>query len=258
MTGGDCPPDEGRTMAAGASPLFKQIALALGDAIEAGSIAVGAMLPTEAELARRYSVSRHTVRDALSELRSLGLIESRQGKGSYVVRVHRLSGYTQSYSSIEELTRFAVGTPLHAIAVDDVLADIALARKIDGGVGQSYVRIRALRYDHDDTSSIPVGYVEVYVDASFGRIRSQLHDLKISIAETLERLYDVHISRIEQEISVHVLSEEIAARLHTKPGTPAMLIRRKYASENGRIFEIAFSYYPMGRFAYRNVLQRKT
>lgn len=40
-------------------------------------------LPTEAQLAAQYQVSRQTVRTALSLLREKGLIESRQGSGSY-------------------------------------------------------------------------------------------------------------------------------------------------------------------------------
>lgn len=40
-------------------------------------------LPTEAQLAEQYRVSRQTVRAALSLLRKKGLIESRQGSGSY-------------------------------------------------------------------------------------------------------------------------------------------------------------------------------
>jgi len=40
-------------------------------------------LPTETQLAAQYHVSRQTVRAALSLLKSKGLIESRQGSGSY-------------------------------------------------------------------------------------------------------------------------------------------------------------------------------
>ncbi len=41
-------------------------------------------LPTEAELAAHYQVSRQTVRQALAVLTQEGLIESRQGSGSYL------------------------------------------------------------------------------------------------------------------------------------------------------------------------------
>ncbi|MBW6506718.1 MAG: GntR family transcriptional regulator [Rhodobacteraceae bacterium] len=243
-------------MAAGTGPLFKQIAQAIGDAIERGAVAVGEMLPTEKELAVQYGASRHTIRDALGELRALGLVESRQGKGTVVVRASRQSSYAQSYSSIEELTRFASGTPIHPVTVEDVLADAALASDLRCGVGQSFVRIVGLRYREDDTSSTPVGYVEVFIDASFGRIRAHLQDLKSSIAETLERLYEMRIFRIEQEISVMVLPETIAVQLQVASGTPAMLIRRRYVVESGRVVETAFSYYPIGQFEYRNVLLR--
>jgi DNA-binding transcriptional regulator YhcF (GntR family) len=43
-------------------------------------------LPTEVELAERFGASRPTVREALSRLRSDGVIASRRGSGSYVVR----------------------------------------------------------------------------------------------------------------------------------------------------------------------------
>ncbi len=243
-------------MTVGAGSLFKQIAQSIGDAIETGSIAVGEMLPSEKALALRYGASRHTIRDALSELRALGLVESRQGKGSIVVKARRQSSYAQSYSSIEELTRFASGTPIHPIEVDDVIADQALAGDLHCGVGQSFVRILGLRYGEDDTASAPSGYVEVYVDASLSRIRAHLQNLKTSIAETLERLYNLQIFRIEQEIALVLLSDAIAKHLKVETGTPAMLIRRRYAAENGRVVETAFSYYPIGQFEYRNVLLR--
>jgi GntR family transcriptional regulator len=56
-----------------------QIAAELRGAIGGGQLPVGSSLPTEAELAQRYGVSRGTVRQAVDTLRSEGLISSRQG-----------------------------------------------------------------------------------------------------------------------------------------------------------------------------------
>lgn len=44
----------------------------------------GDKLPTEAQLVQQFQVSRTVVREALSRLKSLGLLESRQGSGVYV------------------------------------------------------------------------------------------------------------------------------------------------------------------------------
>lgn len=238
-------------------PLFKQLARSIGDQIDAGTIAVGDLLPTEIELTRRHGVSRHTVREALAELRARGLIESKQGVGSIVVRRGANSAYTESYSSIEELTRFAKGTPINARSVEDLIADDALARQLRGGVGQSYVRLTGLRFDREDAGP-PVGHVEVYIDGTYGGISDSLWKLSASVAETIEQLYGIAIARIEQEIEVELLTPEQAALLKVDAGTPALVIRRWYSADNGRIFEVAFSRYPIGRFAYRNVLMRQS
>lgn len=49
-----------------------------------GTLAAGALLPPERELAERHGVNRTTVRSALARLERSGLIETRQGSGSRV------------------------------------------------------------------------------------------------------------------------------------------------------------------------------
>lgn len=57
----------------------------IGD-ISEGLWPVGNRLPSEAALCERFGVSRPVVREALSRLRVDGLIQSRKGSGSYVLR----------------------------------------------------------------------------------------------------------------------------------------------------------------------------
>jgi len=52
--------------------------------IEGGELPVGARLPSEHELARAFGVSRAIVREGLGSLRSVGLVESRSGAGTFV------------------------------------------------------------------------------------------------------------------------------------------------------------------------------
>lgn len=64
--------------------LSDQVAEALSAEINAGRPAVGEKLPTEAALAEQFAVSRTVVREAVSRLKSLNLVESRQGSGVFV------------------------------------------------------------------------------------------------------------------------------------------------------------------------------
>lgn len=53
--------------------------------VMSGASAIGAKLPSEAELTRAHGVSRTVVREALACLRAEGLIASRQGAGVFVI-----------------------------------------------------------------------------------------------------------------------------------------------------------------------------
>lgn len=66
--------------------LGEQLSTRISDLIHTGEFLEGKRLPAEATLAERFGVSRPVVREALSRLRSTGLIVSRRGSGSYVQR----------------------------------------------------------------------------------------------------------------------------------------------------------------------------
>lgn len=63
----------------------ERIASILAREIRSGQVRRGAQLPGEVELARRFSVSRNTIRAALAVLSEGGLITTRTGKGSFVM-----------------------------------------------------------------------------------------------------------------------------------------------------------------------------
>ena len=69
-----------------AATLWQGIHDTLAGEIGAARYAPGAKLPTEAELARRFGVNRHTVRRALAALAEAGRIHVRRGAGSFVTQ----------------------------------------------------------------------------------------------------------------------------------------------------------------------------
>lgn len=65
---------------------YQVVADALRAHIQAGKYATATILPPEFEIAREYQVSRQTVRQALALLVQDGLIETRRGSGSHILR----------------------------------------------------------------------------------------------------------------------------------------------------------------------------
>lgn len=65
--------------------LSEQVARRLTDEIRSGRLAPLDKLPTETVLVQQFGVSRTVVREAISQLKSLGLVASRQGSGMFVM-----------------------------------------------------------------------------------------------------------------------------------------------------------------------------
>ena len=66
-------------------PLYYQLENVLREKITSGTFTGGERLPTEIELIEQYGVSRITVRQALSALAEEGLIDRKQGRGTFVI-----------------------------------------------------------------------------------------------------------------------------------------------------------------------------
>jgi DNA-binding FadR family transcriptional regulator len=72
--------------------LIDQVIVQLREQITTGAWAIGARIPTEAELAQLTGTSRNTVREAVQSLVHAGLLERRQGSGTYVLAASELAG----------------------------------------------------------------------------------------------------------------------------------------------------------------------
>jgi|UPI000783B4BE DNA-binding FadR family transcriptional regulator len=70
--------------------LTKQIADELEKKIQSGEYKIGEKIPTEPKLVDYFGVSRNTIRESVQALIHAGLLEARQGDGTYVVATERL------------------------------------------------------------------------------------------------------------------------------------------------------------------------
>jgi GntR family transcriptional repressor for pyruvate dehydrogenase complex len=71
------------------------------EAIQRGDFPVGGKLPSEFELAEQMGVSRPSIREALSALQAMSIIESRPGSGNYVMRAPSTHDESHAVNLIE-------------------------------------------------------------------------------------------------------------------------------------------------------------
>ncbi|HVQ59145.1 MAG TPA: FadR/GntR family transcriptional regulator [Solirubrobacterales bacterium] len=132
------------------SPLYEVVAARLQEFIDGEKLEPGDRLLPERELAERLGVSRTSVRQALTAMRVMGLVEVRPGAGTYLLRppADLVSGLASEVAKAEvdhpmiwevregvevQAARLAAGrrTAADLEAMQDAL--VAMARSIDGG-----------------------------------------------------------------------------------------------------------------------------
>lgn len=125
--------------------------------IESGLYEVGGRLPSEARLAERYGVSRPVVREALLACATLGLTETKTGRGTFVIAAQPDTALRLGQYSTQELfeARPHIEVPAAALAAerrtDDDLrilrstlaAMTALTRTPGGGDSKEWVALDA-------------------------------------------------------------------------------------------------------------------
>jgi DNA-binding FadR family transcriptional regulator len=101
------------------SGLIEQVIEQLRSQITSNEWPVGARIPTESELAQLTATSRNTVREAVQSLVHAGLLERRQGSGTYVLASSELAGAVSR--------RIAVAQQVHVLEVRRTL-EVGAAR----------------------------------------------------------------------------------------------------------------------------------
>lgn len=143
-------------------PLWAQLAAELRRRIAAAEFADH--FPTEAELATGYEVSRHTVREALRDLRSRGLVDSRRGRGTRVSepRFHQPLGALYSLFRFVEAQGVVQRSTVRAL---ELRTDPAAARRLGLADSTTLVYVERLRL----ADGRPLALDRAWIPESIGR-----------------------------------------------------------------------------------------
>lgn len=153
----------------------------------------GAQLPSEAELAAAYGVSRLTVRDSIAALARSGLVVTRKGSGTFVAHpVHRYpiaAGREASLTRAMRARGHTVTSQLIAVTHDD---DPQVLQRL--GQTAAVVCFKTVRHVDDAPWSLTRTWIS---DITFPGI-AQAWDGTRSLYETLLERYKVHTVRADR------------------------------------------------------------
>ncbi len=137
------PPNSDQIDRDSAEPAYAQLANILRQHIAEGIYRPGDQLPSEAKLCRRYGISPMTVRRSINLLADQGVVNTAQGRGTFVKSLE-LGTANFDLKSLQDLFTEGGVKDVKLLAVRVVSADERAARKLDIPVGSPTIYIRRL------------------------------------------------------------------------------------------------------------------
>ncbi|WP_178130801.1 GntR family transcriptional regulator [Reyranella sp. CPCC 100927] len=229
-------------------PLYHIICLVLRDGIDSGRYKSGAALPTEDDLARDYNVSRVTVRRALGELANAGLIERRQGSGTFVRARPTANGKPLGLiaSTISQIDTLSERTTARIIEFEY----IETPPEINAAFGRhSSERMqRAVRLREADGESLM--YITTWTPEKLGRAYDSADMERESINHLLARS-GVRPTSGEQIVSVTMADPAVARLMRLDVGAPMLKVIRLMRDQRRRTVQYVEMLARADRFTIR-------
>jgi GntR family transcriptional regulator len=242
-------------------PINRQIADDLRYKIESGEIPYGAQLPTEGQLMDQYGASRNTVRDAIKKLTAWWLVETRAGRGTYVVDeinpfVSTLTGEADSGGSdvyLEAVT--AKGrVPVNSTPRVEIQhpTDV-VARALRSEPGTFVVSRHQECYIDGTPWSLQTSFYPMkLVQAGAARL-AEPEDIAEGAVKYIARECGIKQAGYRDSIAVRPLNEREAAffKLPDDGPIPVFEIFRVAFDESGERFRLTITVYPADRNRFR-------
>ena len=226
------------------SPLYHQLMQRITADIERGTYPTGSRIPPEHELEQLYQVSRVTVRRALAELTSEGLLERKQGKGTFV-SVPGGNVQMKSLHSFHDSCRInGVRPATDVVYIKETAADIADAEELSQPSGSRVLEVLRVRRA-DDT---PVVLERNRFSMAYAWLQDQ--DLSGSLYGLL-RDYGVEPKLAVHDVSMRFATNEEAQLLETEPGTPLVCLHEVIYDQRGRALHTSVQLIRGDRFVFR-------
>ncbi len=228
-------------------PLYDQLVDILRERIE-NEMEPGDLLPSERELSERYGLSRTTVRLALKELETLGLITRRHGKGTFVSDLtSKAMDLTTNYSFTEQMRDAGRDPKTVDLEFQTVEAAKTVADRMGLRLGDKVHFMKRLRL----ADGVPMMVERTYVPASrfVGLTRETLAGK--SLYAIIENDYREVIRVAEEEFFATVARQNDAEVLSISEGAPVLQLSRLTYNDQNVVIEYTHSVARADQFKYK-------
>ena len=235
-------------------PKYIQISAWLKELVQSGRYKKGDKLPSEIELSKTCDVNRNTLRQAIAELVSAGILRKEKGMGSFVsssiplALKHKLKSISSFRDDLREIG-INDNTKVLKKSIEDAKNHIAKTLLL--GANNKVIVIRRLRAGND----VPFIYEESYLPGDMFRQIMDM-DLTGSMYKLLSERFNIVLARCEQTIRAINLKGKIARILKLPENSAGIFMESVTFDQNSIPVEVLYSYYRGDKYIFEIELGR--
>lgn len=226
-------------------PQYLDVASTLRKEIE--SLAPNSLLPTEIQLAKRFGVSRVTIRRAMEMLESSGLVSRMRGRGTIVSPPKITRRFAPLYTFERDLTEQGIDFETQVLGYEMIQPPAFIQERLalEEGAKVGFLTLLRLVDDriicHDRRYFAPS--VAPKIEAALSNNRE--------VTQALEELVGIRISEVDWESEIVSSPAEEAEILRVTPGALVVSNTYTYYLESGEAVEAGVMSYRIDRCKFK-------
>lgn len=237
-----------------AMPLYHQVYLVLREGIRNGAYAPGAVLPAEMELCSQFGVSRITIKRAMQQLTSEGLVSRQRGRGTFVSSTPVAAAQNDALDDLlQNVMAIGAATEMRRLDGGTIPAPADVAARLQTDTGKPVFCVRQVRLSKGE----PIALITAYVpEAVAGRI-ADIHTSQTPMLAQIQKA-GIAVARADQSITATLADPATASHLGIDVGAPLIRLTRLVFDDAEKPVEWLIALYRADRYEYRTSLTHNT
>ncbi len=233
-------------------PLYVQVASVMRQRVETGHWQEGDKISTIEELEGEFGVARVTIRQAIEMLRSEGLLDAQQGRGTFVSGRPKNRHWLNLANDFESMVDSVKSNVLKRVHIEENVAAPQLAAH-EGKPAEGYAFLRSVQYNDDE----PFSVVNLYLARNIF-VKDRKRFTHTAALTKIMEMDDIEIVHAHQIVTIGVADPETAELLKIGLGEPTADCRLVLVDSDNIAVYVANIHYHRSCFALRVDLMEKS
>jgi GntR family transcriptional regulator len=229
-------------------PLYLQVASVMRQRIESGRWTEGDKIPTIEEFEEEFGVARVTIRQAIDLLSKEGLVDARQGRGTFISGRPKAKHWFNLANDLKSVSESVRNNVLKIVHINE-RATPPILREAEGKFAAAYIQLRSVQFSGDEPFAV--------ANLSLARdifVRDRKRFTRQPALPLILEMEDIQIAHAFQIVTIGVASLEVSDLLKIGLGEPTADCRLVLVNKANVAIYVAEFHYHRDCFALRRDL----